>query len=205
MPSQIVVVLDDDPSVLKSLSRLLTDHGYQVRSHSSAEDFLGVEPPRGPACLLLDQSLGSTTGLVVHAEMRRRGWNLPTIFLTAHAETASVVSAIRGGADDFITKPYDPAELMAATTRAMEHATQLLSDNESKSAIQAGAARLTDRERTIVSLVLGGLLNKQIADRLGIALITVKVHRGRAMRKLGARSPADLTRIATIAGIRAHA
>jgi FixJ family two-component response regulator len=196
-----VVLLDDDPSVLRSLGRLMGTRGYRVRSHVEAGELFQAGPPAGPACLLLDQNLGATTGLDVHAELRRRGWNLPTVFLTAQADTACVVAAVRGGADDFITKPYHPSELLAAVARALDHSERVLEENRSAAEVKSRAARLTQRERTIVSLVLAGLLNKQIAEHLGIALVTVKVHRGRAMRKLGARNAADLARLASLAGI----
>ncbi|MCU0771229.1 MAG: response regulator [Verrucomicrobia bacterium] len=199
--SHLVVVLDDDPSVLKSLSRLLTTRGYQVRTHSDADEFLRAGPPAGTACVLLDQNLGRITGLQVHAEMRRRQWNIPTVFLTAQADTAAVVAAIRGGADDYITKPYDPVELMASVARALQHAEENQEENDSLAALRARAARLTDRERTVVSHILTGLLNKEIADRLHIALVTVKIHRGNAMKKLGARNSAELGRIAAALGL----
>jgi FixJ family two-component response regulator len=196
-----VIVLDDDRSVLNSLERLLTTFGYQVRAHSDVDDFFQAGPPSGPACLLLDQNLGNTTGLEVHARMQRQGWNIPTVFLTAHADTASVVAAIRGGADDFVTKPYNPKELAVTVARALQHAEQTHHDNKSLAELRTRAARLTDRERTIVSLVVSGMINKEIAAHLKLALVTVKVHRGRAMQKLGARNPAELARIADLVGI----
>ena len=196
-----VIVLDDDASMLTSLDRLLTTFGFQVRTHSDADDFLRAGPPAGPACLLLDQNLGTITGLEVHAEMRRRGWDIPTVFLTAHADTASVVAAIRGGADDFIAKPYNPNQLMASVARALQRAERVQQQDKTLAVLRTRAAQLTERERAVVSLVVSGLLNKQIAARLKIALVTVKVHRGRAMHKLGARSPAELARVAALVGI----
>lgn len=196
-----VILLDDDRSVLRSLERLLMSHGFDVRSHLDAQDFFRAGPPAGPACLLLDQNLGHSSGLEVHAEIRRRGWMLPTIFLTAHFDTSSVVAAVRGGADDFITKPYSSPELVAAVNRALQHAEREINENRTLVDLHARAARLSERERSIASLVLAGMLNKEIADHLQLALVTVKAHRGRAMKKLGAKNAAELARIAALVGL----
>jgi FixJ family two-component response regulator len=196
-----VVVLDDDLSVLVSLERLLQANGYNVRTHSSPEDFWGAGAPAVAACLLLDQHLGETRGTEVHAEMQRRGWAMPTVFLTADWDTHTVVQAMRGGADDYLTKPFDPDELLQAVARGLTRALACWQAGDATARACAAAATLTARERAIVKLVMSGLLNKQIAAQLGIALVTVKVHRGRAMQKLGAKNPAELARIATLAGI----
>jgi FixJ family two-component response regulator len=196
-----VLVLDDDHSVLVSLERLLEANGYSVRKHLSPEDFFKVGKPAGPACLLLDQHLGAVKGTEVHAEMRQLGWNIPTIFLTADWDTHTVVHAMRNGADDFLTKPFDPDELLSAVARCLKRAMESRAANEAQLKIQAQMATLTRRELEIVTLVVAGMLNKQIAARLGVALVTVKVHRGRAMKKLGARNPAELARITAMASL----
>ena len=190
-----VMVLDDDKSVLVSLERLLEANGFSVRTHLSPEEFFRSGLPAVPACLLLDQHLGPTKGTDVHAEMQRLGWNVPTVFLTADWDTHTVVRAMRNGADDYLTKPFDPDELLRAVKRCLERAAQTLVADESLAKIRARVASLTPREREIVGHVVSGMLNKQIADLLDLALVTVKVHRGRAMRKLGARNPAELARI----------
>jgi FixJ family two-component response regulator len=197
-----VLVLDDDPSILKGLERLLAAHGYRVGLYSESEDFFRAGMPAVPACLILDNQLNDgMTGLQVHAEMQRRGWEIPTVFLTAHWNVQCVVDAMRSGADGFLTKPFDPAELVDAVAQALERARSRHRELVLCSAARSKAATLTAREKEIVRLVVSGLLNKEIADQLGLALVTVKVHRGRAMQKLGAGNPAELARIAALAGI----
>ncbi len=198
-----VVVLDDDHSHLTGLGRLLTTKGFRVRLHAEADGFFHAGMPAVPACLLLDNQLSDTmSGVQVHAEVQRRGWNLPTIFLTAHWNVQSVVNAIRAGADAFLTKPYDPDELLKAVGQALKRS-QAFHQNGQVSAAEAKTrvASLTTREREIVRRVVAGKLNKEIADQLDLALVTVKVHRGRAMRKLGAGNPAELARIAFLANL----
>lgn len=200
--SHAVLVLDDDPSIRRSLDRLLTGYGYQVRLHQSPEDFFLAGLPAVPACLILDHHLGNgLTGVEVHAELQRRGWNLPTVFMTAHWNVQMVVNTIRAGASGFLTKPCDPAELVQAVAQALQRSQARQNDGEEAAEAHVRAASLTAREREIVRLVVAGLLNKEIADQLDIALVTVKLHRGRAMHKLGAGNPADLARIAMLAGL----
>jgi FixJ family two-component response regulator len=198
----VVLVLDDDTAILGGLNRLLTIHGYQVCLYSAAREFFAGGMPVIPACLILDNHLGDgMTGLEVHAEMQRIGWDIPTVFLTAHWNVQSVVNAMRAGADGFLTKPFDPAELLDEVAKALERACARQQDGGVVTAARAKAALLTEREREVVSLVVRGLLNKEIADQLDLALVTVKVHRGRAMQKLGAGNPAELARIASLAGL----
>lgn len=197
-----VLILDDDPAVLVSLERLLAANGYAARTHLTPDDLFGAGQPPAPACLLLDQNLGAVKGTDVHAELQQRGWFLPTVFLTADWDTHTVVQAMRGGADDYLTKPYDPDELIRAVSRGLERARAGQSARDEIARARAAAATLTARERTIVGLVVSGLLNKQIAHQLGLAVVTVKVHRGRAMQKLGAKNPAELAHIAALAGIK---
>jgi FixJ family two-component response regulator len=198
----MVVVLDDDPSILKSLKRLLAGHGYLVRLHADPDDFFSSGLPPAPACLLLDNHLGDClTGVQVFEELLRRNWFIPTVFLTAHWDVQTVVNTMRAGADDFLTKPYDPEALVKAVDLALKRSR----DNHQRAilsaAIRTRAASLSTREREIVRLVVKGLLNKEIADQLNIALVTVKIHRGRAMHKLGAGNPSELTHLAMLAGI----
>ena len=198
---QIVLVLDDDLAILRGLERLLTAHGYRVRLHSEAEDFFRAGLPAVPACLILDNQLGNgTTGVEVHAELQRRAWDIPTVFVTAHWNVQSVVDAMRAGADGFLTKPYEPQELVDAVAQALLRVRTKRLDEVLIAQVRTKAASLTTREREIVQLVIAGLLNKEIADRLNLALVTVKIHRGRAMRKLGAGNPAELARLAVLAG-----
>ena len=198
----LVVILDDDFSVLASLERLLTGRGFRVRLHASPEEFFQAGLPEQPACLLLDNQLGDgMSGVEVHAEIARRGWELPTVFVTAHWNVQSVVHAMRTGADGYLTKPYNPVELMDAVARALQRAIAHRRTGLQSATALARVASLTTREREIVRLVLTGSINKEIADRLNLSLVTVKVHRGRAMRKLGAGNAVELARIAALAGV----
>lgn len=197
-----VLVLDDDASILSSLERLLTAHGYSVRLHAEPDHFFRAGLPQVPACLLLDNQLGNgRTGVEVHAEMQRRGWDIPTVFVTAHWDVQTVVRAMRAGADDFLAKPFDPTALMAAVAQALQRARTNHRNGLQIAESRAKAASLTPREREIVRLIVSGLLNKEIADQLELAVVTVKVHRGRAMHKLGAGNPAELARLAALTGI----
>lgn len=197
-----VLVLDDDRFIRTGLERLLTAHGYRVRLHAEPEELFRDGLPSVPACLLLDNQLGDgMTGVQVHGELLRRGWFIPTVFLTAHWNVQLVVNAMRAGADGFLTKPFDPAELVDAVALALQRSQAKQQKEFATAEARARVAALTPREREIVRLVVEGLLNKEIADQLDLALITVKVHRGRAMHKLGAGNPAELVHIAELAGL----
>jgi FixJ family two-component response regulator len=198
---QTVLVLDDDHLVRGSLESLLTAHGYSFLSYAEPQEFFRSGEPSRPACLLLDHQLGSgIDGIQVYQKMRDRGWDLPTIFLTAHWNVQSVVTAIRTGVDGFLAKPFDPDELLQAVEHALRQANDLHHNRHDASSARARMAKLSSREREIVGLVLSGLLNKEIADQLNLAIVTVKVHRGRAMKKLGAGNPAELAKIMILAG-----
>lgn len=197
-----VLVLDDDRSVANGLERLLAAQGYQVRAYLESEDFFRDGLPAVPSCLILDNQLrDGMTGMQVHQEILRRGWEIPTLFLTAHWDVQSVVHAMRAGADGFLTKPFEPSELLAAVSHALERAREIKREGLLAAELRKKAALLTNRERDVVRLVVAGKLNKEIADTLNLALVTVKVHRGRAMRKLEAGNAAELARIASLAGI----
>ncbi len=198
----MVLVLDDDQAILRGLQRLLTAHGYCVRVHSEPDDFFRAGMPTVPSCLILDNQLGNCmTGVEVHAELQRRAWDIPTVFVTAHWNVQSVVDAMRAGADGYLTKPYDPEALVAAVAQALQRGLAQRKDGQLAAEARARAALLTPREREIVQFVIAGLINKEIADRLNLAVITVKIHRGQAMRKLHAGNPAELARLAVLAGI----
>ena len=197
-----VLVLDDDRFIRTGLERLLTAHGYHVRLHAEPDELFRVGLPTVPACLLLDNQLGDgMSGVQVHEELLRRGWFIPTVFLTAHWNVQLVVNAMRSGADGFLTKPFDPAELVDAVALALQRSRARQQKEFAVAEARAKVASLTPREREIVRLVDQGMLNKEIADQLDLALITVKVHRGRAIHKLGAGNSAELVHIAELAGI----
>ena len=197
-----VIVLDDDRSILRALEQLLMGEGYRVRVYADPDDFFRAGEPAAPACLLLDNQLGNNkTGVKVHRELQDRKWFLPTIFVTAHWNVQSVVSAMRAGADGYISKPFDPNDLIRAVAEAMDRAAQYEQDELGKAAARSKVATLTARERQIVLLILTGRINKEIADELNLALVTVKVHRGRSMHKLGAGNAAEMARIAGLGGL----
>ena len=197
-----VLVLDDDRFIRVGLERLLAAHGYKVRLHAEPDELFRNGMPQVPACLLLDNQLGEgMTGVEVHEELLRRGWFIPTVFLTAHWNVQLVVNAIRAGADGFLTKPFDPTELVDAVALALQRSRSNRQGEFAAAEARVRVASLTPRERDIVRLVVEGMLNKEIADQLDLALITVKVHRGRAMRKLAAGNPAEMVHIAELGAI----
>ncbi len=196
----ITYVLDDDLRIRESLTALLASVGRKVVTFSTAEQFLAFPRPDVPACLILDMRLGSTSGLDLLPDLSGPGLP-PIIFLTGYGDIPSTVKAMKGGASEFLSKPYDETELMEAINTALAR-----SELERKSfgvlqVIQARYATLTPRERDTLPYVVSGLLNKQTADRMGTSEITVRVHRGQIMRKMKADSLADLVRLAAKLGI----
>jgi len=197
-----VIVLDDDPFVLETLKSWLSLNGFEVSAYESADKMLASGPPKEPACLVLDNQLGGGwTGLQVHEKIRQLTWKVSTVFLTAHWDPAYIVQAMKAGAEGFLIKPFDPHELLEAVALALEKAEAMESSDQHAADARALAALLTQRELEIVKMVIKGLINKEIANQLDLALVTVKVHRGRAMRKLRAGNPAELVHIAGMAGL----
>jgi FixJ family two-component response regulator len=194
-PDQLVIVVDDDPNTRHALSNLLESAGLHVLTFESASDFMQFSRPNIPTCLILDISLPDVDGLDIQKVMSGRQ-QPPIVFITGHGDIPSAVRAIKAGAIDFLTKPVRDADLLTAVNAALElHSTNLkvgaeLSDLERKFVC------LTRRERDVFPLIVNGLLNKQAASQLGISEVTVKIHRGNVMRKMAARSLADLVKIA---------
>ena len=202
LAGHLVLALNQDPDLLDSLDQVLSGRNYRVKSFSSAADLFAFGPPCVPACLILDTHLGGgMDGIRVHQQIIRLGWAVSTLFLIADWDLRAVVQAVRNGADGFVRKPFEPSELFDAVASALERARVIYQENLEAMQVRGKADRLSCREREIVRLVCAGMLNKEIADSLGLALVTVKVHRGRAMRKLGAGNPAELARIANMAGM----
>jgi RNA polymerase sigma factor (sigma-70 family) len=196
-----ILVVDDDASVRVALSRLLQSVGYRVETFASAADFLERAPRRGRGCIVLDIKMPTTNGIELQRQLRAADIDLPVIFLSAHVDVPLTVIAMKGGAIEVITKPFDEDQLLDAIRNAIEadntREAQRIETERMKQRLEA----LSPRERTVMSLVVTGMLNKQIAAALGISEKTVKVHRAHVMAKMQVRSLPDLVRIADRLGL----
>lgn len=188
-------VVDDNPSILKALGRLLRTAGYDVLAYQSPETFLAEHDPQRPGCAILDVSMPTLDGREVHNKLRDTGSHRPVIFLTGHGDIPMGVKAIQGGAVDFLTKPVQRNALLQAIQRASAQDETDRKESQERHEIDAKLARLTLREREVMGHVVAGRLNKQIAADLGTVEKTIKVHRSRMMAKLGLRSVTDLVRL----------
>jgi FixJ family two-component response regulator len=193
-PFQVFAV-DDDPIVLRAIERMLRSHSIAVEGFTSPAAFLARPSHDGVACLLLDLKMPGMSGLDVQAAMIAKGISMPIIFLSAQSDVPSTVRAMRGGAIDFLEKPVDEDQLLAALERARLQSMAMRRQQQLQRDTAQRLARLTKREREVCDLVAAGLLNKQIAVELGMSEKTVKVHRGRVTRKLDVDSVAALVRL----------
>jgi FixJ family two-component response regulator len=198
----VVYVVDDDISVRESLDLLIRTAGWQPETYASAQAFLARTPLPGPGCLVLDVSLPDLTGLDLQQRLGADCGDLPIIFITGHGDIPMTVRAMKAGAVEFLTKPFDDEMLLGAVAGAIERSRAALQDQMELQALRSRYATLTPRERDVMALVVSGLLNKQIAGELHISEITVKAHRGQVMRKMSAPSLADLVRMAARLGVR---
>jgi len=192
----IVYVVEDDDGVRRALTRLLRSAGLTVETFPSAKAFLEYTLPDRPACLLLDVRLPGPSGLELQSALGEAQRTLPIIFLTGHGNVPMSVRAMKSGAFDFLQKPFNDQELLGAVQRALGRSRSARAENADRAAVLSRFESLTPREREVLHLVVTGMLNKQIAAQLGAAEKTVKVHRGRVMRKMAADSVADLVRMA---------
>ena len=192
----IVYLLDDEPAMLTALTRLLSAQGFRVRAFTSASELLAQERHQGPACLVLDVAMPDIDGLQVQERLQQSGAELPVVFLTGHGDIPMSVRAVKAGAEDFLTKPVNAADLLKAVRAALQRAADRQSEREELAALRERLARLTPREREVLCHIIAGKMNKQIAAELGTGEQNIKVHRGRLMRKMGVRSVADLVRVA---------
>lgn len=192
----VVYVIDDDASVRKSLERLIRSAGMDVKTFSSARDFLSYNPPDLPGCLVLDVKMPGITGLELQEKLTALHRSIPLIFITGFGNVPASVQAMKAGAVDFLEKPFEDKTLLEAIYRAINHDVQYRQRNKELFAIRKRSESLTNREREVFALVVTGMLNKQIAFQLGITEKTIKVHRARIMRKMGVQSLADLVRLA---------
>jgi FixJ family two-component response regulator len=199
---QTVFVIDDDASIRKSLSRLLRSAGYTTETFASAEEFLGREHFNGIGCLLLDVQMPGLSGMDLQEELNKADYHMPIIFITGHGDIPMSVQAMKKGAVDFLTKPFDAKEILKAVEKAIEKDAYTRAEYDETLDIRKHIELLTSRELEVLRYVITGMLNKQIALKLDIAEKTVKVHRGRIMEKLHVDSVADLVRLAEKAGIK---
>jgi len=197
MPKPLIYVVDDDDGIRESIVSLLESHEWKVKAYANAEDFLGAERADEAACLILDIRMPGANGFDLQSELKRLGEKYSTIFLTGHGTIPLSVKAIKEGATEFLTKPFTECELISAVELASTSAAALWEEGEEDVSLRTRYATLTEREKQVLAFVVLGRMNKVIASDLGIAEITVKVHRARVMKKLGTRTLADLVRIAS--------
>ncbi|MBY5592362.1 response regulator transcription factor [Rhizobium leguminosarum] len=196
-----VYVVDDDAGVRDSLGLLFRSVGLRSELFRSANEFLQRKLPPNPSCLVLDVRLPGLSGFELHAELTRVNVQIPIIFITAHGDIPMSVRAMKAGAVDFITKPFRDQDMLDAVTAAITRDRTRLDAERARIDLQGLFASLTSREQEVMALVATGLMNKQIAAHVGLSEITVKIHRGHAMKKMHAKSLADLVKMAESLGI----
>ena len=199
---RIVIVIDDDVAVRTTLSSLFRSIGLRVELFGSAHEFAQVKMPDVASCLVLDIRLPGVSGLDFQAELAEADIRIPIIFMTGHGDIPMSVKAMKAGAIDFLTKPFRDQDILDAVIRALERDQKRRDSEKAVSELRILSDSLTSREREVMTLVVAGLMNKQIAAKLGITEITVKVHRGHMMRKMKTRSLIDLAATADLLGIR---
>ena len=197
----IVFVIDDDAGVREALTSLIRSIDLQVQTFGSGAEFLRGKRPDRPGCLVLDVRLPGLSGLDFQAELVRSCVHIPIIFITGHGDIPMSVKAMKAGAVEFLTKPFRDQDMLDAIQAAIEKDRGRRAQEKKLAELRALFDSLTSREREVIRFVTAGLMNKQIAAEMGVSEITVKVHRGNVMRKMGARSLADLVRMVETLGI----
>ena len=197
-----VLLIDDDPEFRNSVARLLRTVGLHTREFSSVPDFLKADPPEGPTCLVLDVRMPGRSGLELQRDLAAANRQVPIIFITAHADVPMTVQAMKGGAIEFLTKPFRDQDLLDAVEAGLARDRARRESERALAALRERFDTLSSRERDIMLHVVAGRLNKQIAHDIGIAESTVKVHRTNLMRKMKARSLPELSRMADTLNVR---
>ncbi|HYC18409.1 MAG TPA: response regulator transcription factor [Pseudolabrys sp.] len=198
----VVFVVDDDASVREALGSLIRSIGLRVEAFASAQEFFTAKRPDAACCLILDVRLPGLSGLDFQTELTKAKIKIPIIFITGHGDIPMSVKAMKAGAIEFLTKPFRDQDLLDAIQVALERARASHESEKAISELRARFETLTPREQEVMAWVTGGLLNKQVAAEIGVTEITVKVHRGKVTKKMGAKSLADLVKMADILGIR---
>jgi len=197
----IVFIVEDDASMRRALTNLFQSVGLEVEVFGSASEMLQNKLPDVASCLVLDIRLPGLSGLDFQAELTKANIHIPVIFMTGHGDIPMTVRAMKGGAVDFLTKPFRDQDMLDAVVTAIDRDRQRRETDRIIANLRANLETLTPREREILALVSSGLMNKQVAAELGLAEITVKIHRGHIMKKMGSKSLADLVRKAEMLGI----
>jgi FixJ family two-component response regulator len=200
-PSPFVAIVDDDPGVRDALDNLFRSVGMATRLFGNAAEMLHAELPQSAGCLILDIRLPGLSGLDFQAQLARHGIDLPVVFMTGHGDIPMTVRAMKAGAVDFLSKPFRDQDMLDAVTTAIERDRLRRVERAAAAGLRAEYERLTPREREVMGHVVAGLMNKQVAGLIGLSEITVKIHRGNVMRKMGVRTLADLVRKAEALGI----
>jgi len=201
-PQPTVFVIDDDEALRTALSSLFRSVGLQVKALASAPEFLQIRLPEGPSCLVLDVRLPGLSGLDFQAELNKANIHIPIIFMTGHGDIPMTVQAMKAGAVEFLPKPFRDQDMLDAVQIGLEQDRKRRKSASDTSKLKSNFVSLTPREQEIMAFVTAGLMNKQIAGEIGVSEITVKVHRGNVMRKMDAKSLAELVRMADALGIR---
>ena len=197
----VVFVVDDDESMRRSLAGLLRSVGLDARVFASPQEFMRAERPKVPGCLVLDVRLPGISGLAFQDQLAKEGIALPVIFITGHGDVPMTVRAMKAGAVEFLTKPFDDQVLLDAINAAIERDRARRLEAGQLAEVQERYRTLTERERQVFQRVIAGRLNKQIAAELDLSVVTVKVHRGQVMHKMLAKSVVDLVRMADQLGV----